>query len=93
MTLKRWLIALPLVVVAALAQSYFWVPTYEHQSTGNPARLSKYIDASIGDAEVLNPILNADTVEQSDRAAGVRGSLGPRRGFRGSAGGSRPTGG
>ena len=62
MTLKRWLIALPLVVVAALAQSYFWVPTYEHQSTGNPARLSKYIDASIGDAEVLNPILNADTV-------------------------------
>jgi ABC-type transport system substrate-binding protein len=62
MTLKRWLIALPLVVVAALAQSYFWVPTYEDQSTGNPARLSKYIDASIGDAEVLNPILNADTV-------------------------------
>ena len=62
MTLKRWLIALPLVLVAALAQSYFWVPTYERQSTGNPARLSKYIDASIGDAEVLNPILNADTV-------------------------------
>ncbi len=62
MTLKRWLIAVPLVLIAALAQSYFWVPTYERQSTGNPARLSKYIDASIGDAEVLSPILNADTV-------------------------------
>ncbi len=62
MTLKRWLIVAPLVLIAVLAQSSFWVPTYERQSAGNPARLSKYIDASIGDAEVLNPILNADTV-------------------------------
>jgi len=61
-TLKHWLIALPLVFVAALCQSYFFVPAYEWQS--NPARLSKHIDASIGDAEVLNPLPNANTVSR-----------------------------
>ena len=39
------------------------------RARGIQRRLSKYIDASIGDAEVLNPILNADTV--SNRIVGL----------------------
>src|SRR5262245_31038224 len=61
MTLKRLLIIIPVLLIAVLLQSYFWVPTYEKQTTGNPQRSRKYIDASIGDAKILNPILNADT--------------------------------
>jgi len=52
---------LPLVVVAILFQSYLWVPTYARQTVGNPERLVRYIDAGIGDAAILNPILNADS--------------------------------
>lgn len=58
---KRILILLPLAVCAFLIQSYFWVPTYEMQAKATPGRLSQFITASIGDAEILNPILNADT--------------------------------
>ena len=43
-----------------LAQSYFWVPTYEQQTKGNPQRLGEYVEASIGDAQILNPILSSD---------------------------------
>ncbi len=43
-----------------LLQSYFWVPTYEQQTRGNPERFNEYITASIGDASILNPILSAD---------------------------------
>lgn len=60
MKLKRLLIVFPLLLVAVLLQSYFWVPTYENQTTGNPQRLRKYIEGSIADAKILNPILNAD---------------------------------
>ena len=60
MILKRLLIIIPLVIIVALLQSYFWVPTYEKQTTGNPQRTRTYIDASIADAKILNPILNAD---------------------------------
>lgn len=60
MILKRLLIILPLVIITVLLQSYFWVPTYEKQTTGNPRRTRTYIDASIADAKILNPILNAD---------------------------------
>lgn len=60
MFLKRLLILAPLVLVALLLQSYFWVPSYETQAVGNPARLRTYIEGSIGDAKILNPILNAD---------------------------------
>jgi ABC-type transport system substrate-binding protein len=60
-TTKRWLIAIPLVVVALLLQSAFWVPRYETQSAGNPKRLVHFIEAGIGDPQVLNPILSADT--------------------------------
>lgn len=61
MRLKRWLILTPLILSAFLLQSYFWVPTYEKQAVGNPDRLVTYIEGSIGDARILNPILNADT--------------------------------
>jgi ABC-type transport system substrate-binding protein len=44
-----------------LLQSYFWVPTYEEQTRGNPERLEEYVTASIGDAQLLNPILSADS--------------------------------
>ncbi|MGD9054705.1 MAG: ABC transporter substrate-binding protein [Desulfobacterales bacterium] len=61
MTTKRILILAPLVLTAILLQSYFWVPTYEQQAKGNPERLNQYINASIGDAAILNPILSADS--------------------------------
>jgi len=49
------------VLILFLVQSYFWVPTYEEQTRGNPDRLNEYITASIGDASILNPILSADS--------------------------------
>jgi ABC-type transport system substrate-binding protein len=61
MTTKRILILAPLVLTAILLQSYFWVPTYEQQAKRNPQRLNQYINASIGDAAILNPILSADS--------------------------------
>ncbi len=61
MTTKRFLILVPTIIVLFLLQSYFWVPTYEEQTKGNPNRLKEYINASIGDATLLNPILSANT--------------------------------
>jgi ABC-type transport system substrate-binding protein len=61
MTVRRLLILAPTVVILILLQSYFWVPTYEEQTRGNPGRLNEYITASIGDASILNPILSADS--------------------------------
>ncbi len=61
MRLKRWLLLAPLLLIVFLLQSYFWVPTYERQATGNPQRLVTYIEGSSGDAKILNPILNADS--------------------------------
>jgi ABC-type transport system substrate-binding protein len=61
MTTKRILIFAPLLLTLVLLQSYFWVPTYEQQAKGNPDRLGQYINASIGDAAILNPILSADS--------------------------------
>lgn len=61
MTIRRILIIAPLALVALLLQSYFWVPTYEEQTKGNPERLQNYIEASIGDASILNPTLSADS--------------------------------
>jgi ABC-type transport system substrate-binding protein len=37
------------------------VPTYEEQTRGNPERLEEYVAASIGDAQLLNPTLSADS--------------------------------
>lgn len=59
--MRRILIWVPTVFVLFLLQSYFWVPTYEEETKGNPGRLAEYIGASIGDAQVLNPILSADS--------------------------------
>jgi len=60
MTIRKILILAPALVILILLQSYFWVPTYEQQTRGNPERLNEYITASIGDASILNPILSAD---------------------------------
>ncbi|MGD9226469.1 MAG: ABC transporter substrate-binding protein, partial [Desulfobacterales bacterium] len=61
MTTKRILIFAPLLLTLILVQSYFWIPTYEQQAKGNPDRLNQYINASIGDAAILIPILSADS--------------------------------
>ena len=61
MTIRRFLILAPTVLILFLLQSYLWVPTYEEQTRGNPDRLNEYITASIGDASILNPILAADS--------------------------------
>lgn len=65
MTTRRVLILAPLVIVIILLQSYFWVPTYEQQTRGNPERLTTFITASIGDAHFLNPILSADSASSA----------------------------
>jgi len=70
MSIKRVLIIAPAVLILFLLQSYFWVPTYEQQTRGNPERLNEYITASIGDASFLNPILSADSAS-SDIASMV----------------------
>jgi len=61
MTTRRVLIFAPLVLTLILVQSYFWVPTYEQQARGNPDRLGEFINGSIGDATLLNPILSAES--------------------------------
>ncbi|MCD4715184.1 MAG: hypothetical protein K8R45_00420 [Desulfobacterales bacterium] len=61
MTTRRVLIFVPTIIVLILLQSYFWVPTYDQQTRGNPERLHEYIAASIGDASILNPTLSADS--------------------------------
>jgi ABC-type transport system substrate-binding protein len=63
--MRRILIAIPTLFILFLLQSYFWVPTYEEQTRGNPDRLNEYIDASIGDAQILNPILSADSASSA----------------------------
>jgi len=65
MLIKRILILLPILIFAVLLQSFFWVPTYDEQVKGNPHRLEEYITASIGDARILNPILNADSASST----------------------------
>ena len=61
MTVRRFLIIAPAVVSLVLMLSYFWVPTYEEQTRGNPDRLVQFITSSSGDAAMLNPILSADS--------------------------------
>ena len=63
--MRRILIWVPILFILFLLQSYFWVPTYEEQTRGNPGRLAEYIEASIGDAQILNPILSADSASSS----------------------------
>ncbi len=61
MRVKRILILAPTFVGLFLLQSYFWVPTFEDQVKGDPGRLTRYIETSIGDASILNPTLAADS--------------------------------
>jgi len=61
MWIKRILILAPILLFVFIIQSYFWVPTYEEQTRGNPKRLIEYITASSADAVILNPILSADS--------------------------------
>ncbi len=61
MFVKQILIYFPLALMLFLAQSVFWVPTYDKQALGNPKRLVKFLQASGGDAAILNPVLSADT--------------------------------
>ncbi|MFQ5692318.1 MAG: peptide-binding protein [Nitrospinota bacterium] len=61
MWVKRVLLLFPITVILFLLQSFFWVPTYENQTKGSPKRLTQYIEGSIGDASILNPVLSADS--------------------------------
>jgi len=63
--MRRILTWVPICLILFLIQSYFWVPTYEEQTRGNPKRLTEYIEASIGDAQILNPILSADSASSA----------------------------
>ena len=76
MPLKRFLILAPTVLSLLLLQSYLWVPTYEKQATGNPYRLVTYIEGSIGDARILNPILSADSASSAIISQVFEGLLG-----------------
>jgi ABC-type transport system substrate-binding protein len=64
-SVRTILILAPLLLISFLLQSYFWVPTYEDQTRGNPDRLKEYITASIGDAAILNPILSSDSASSA----------------------------
>ena len=75
MTIKRILIFAPTLLIIFLLQSYFWVPTYEQQTKGNPQRLNEYITASIGDASLLNPILSADSASSQIEAMVFEGLI------------------
>ena len=65
MFLKKVLLYFPAILILFLIQSFFWVPTYDKQATGNPARLVKYVQGSGGDAQIFNPILSADTTSST----------------------------
>jgi len=75
MNTRRVLILAPTLLVVILLQSYFWVPTYEQQTRGNPRRLIEYITASIGDASLLNPILSTDTASSTIEAMVFEGLI------------------
>ena len=59
MILRRFLLLVPASVLLILLQSSAWVPRYGN--TQNNTRLETFIEASSGDARLLNPILHADT--------------------------------
>jgi ABC-type transport system substrate-binding protein len=65
MMMKRLLLVVPFVVIIVLVQSFFWVPTYDDQVKGHPDRLVQFIEGSIGDASILNPILSADSASST----------------------------
>ncbi|MCP5157394.1 MAG: peptide ABC transporter substrate-binding protein [Ectothiorhodospiraceae bacterium] len=58
---RALLIGLPLVVIAVLALSAFWVPGYRSADADNPERAASLVLPSSADPKILNPILHADT--------------------------------
>ena len=74
MLIKRLLLLLPILIVVVLFQSYFWVPTFSDQTKGGDERLRQFITGSIGDAQILNPILHADTASGAIVDPDIRGS-------------------
>ena len=75
MTTRRVLILAPVLLIFILLQSYFWIPTYEQQTKGNPRRLNEYIAGSIGDASILNPALSADSASSTIEAMVFEGLI------------------
>ena len=73
--MRRILTWVPICLILFLIQSYFWVPTYEEQTRGNPERLTEYIEASIGDAHILNPILSSDSASSTIEAKVFEGLI------------------
>ncbi|MGI9336153.1 MAG: ABC transporter substrate-binding protein [Gammaproteobacteria bacterium] len=65
MNTRLWLIGAPVALMILMAQAALWVPSYDRQASANPKRLRTFVDASIGDAKMLNPILSADTVSST----------------------------
>ncbi|MBI5064228.1 MAG: peptide ABC transporter substrate-binding protein [Desulfatitalea sp.] len=61
MSIRRVLIFAPTLVTLVLLISFYWVPSYEEQTRGNPDRLHQFITAAGGDASQLNPVLAADS--------------------------------
>jgi ABC-type transport system substrate-binding protein len=72
---KKILILAPTLVSLFLLQSYFWVPTFEDQARGDPGRLTRYIEGSIGDASILNPTLSADSASTDINALVFEGLI------------------
>ncbi len=75
MPVKKILILAPTLVSLFLLQSYFWVPTFEDQARGDPGRLTRYIEASIGDASILNPTLSSDSPSSAINALVFEGLI------------------
>ena len=67
MILRRFLLLAPAITVLLLLQASAWVPRYGQ--TQNQSRLDTFIEASAGDARLLNPVLHADT--SSGRIVGL----------------------
>jgi hypothetical protein len=47
MITRRILIFTPVFLIILLLQSYFWVPTYEQQTRGNPERLNAGVKSTL----------------------------------------------
>ena len=72
---KRLLLIIPVIAFIILLQSFFWVPTYDNQIKGSRDRLYQFIQGSIGDASILNPILSADSSSSDINALIFEGLL------------------
>lgn len=76
MRVRQILIVAPTLVSIFLLQSYFWVPTFEDQARGDPGRLTRFIETSIGDASILNPTLAADSASATINSLVFEGLIG-----------------